>query len=278
MYPKSDAAIQAAMTVAAPDRHLLNVTIGWHMQTWPTDFSASSRRKNALLTSMSRERARNRIVGDEPLSPGRLEAFSDGVIAIILTIMVLELKSPESADRHALLHEWPIFISYVISFFYVAVYWINHHHLFHRVKRVDLPILWANIALLFFMSLIPFFTEWMESTRLSPFPTAVYAATMLVAGVAFSVLDRVIGRQGIGGAELVLLQRAALRKNLIATVIYAVAIPVAFYRATISLALIFLVALLYAIPWLWVERCADNLEAKREQLEHGKVHEPYTGS
>ena len=226
---------------------------------------------------MSRERARNRIVGDEPLSPGRLEAFSDGVIAIILTIMVLELKSPESPDPHALLHEWPIFISYIISFFYVAVYWINHHHLFHRVKRVDLPILWANIALLFFMSLIPFFTEWMESTRLSPFPTAVYAATMLVAGVAFSVLDRVIGRQGIGGAELVLLQRAALRKNLIATVIYAVAIPVAFYRATISLALIFLVALLYAIPWLWVERCADNLEAKREQVEHGKLHEPYTG-
>ena len=116
------------------------------------------------------------MVGDEPLSPGRLEAFSDGVIAIILTIMVLELKAPASADPKRLLHEWPIFISYVISYFYVAVYWINHHHLFHRVKRVDLPILWANIAVLFCMSLIPFFTEWMESTRLSAFPTAVYAA------------------------------------------------------------------------------------------------------
>ena len=105
------------------------------------------------------------MVGDEPLSPGRLEAFSDGVIAIILTIMVLELKAPESADPRTLVHDWPIFISYVISYFYIAVYWINHHHLFHRVKRVDLPILWANIALLFFMSLIPFFTEWMENTR-----------------------------------------------------------------------------------------------------------------
>ena len=234
-------------------------------------------RKSALLRSMSRNRARNRMVGDEPLSPGRLEAFSDGVIAIILTIMVLELKSPEGANLPALLHEWPILISYVISFFYVAVYWINHHHLFHRVKRVDLAILWANMALLFFMSLIPFFTEWMESTRLSAFPTAIYAATMLVAGAAFSVLDRAVGRQGIGGDDLVLLRRAAQRKNLIATAIYAIAIPVAYYRATISLALIFLVAVLYAIPSLWVERCADILEAKDKEAEHGRLHEPYTG-
>ena len=218
------------------------------------------------------------MLGDEPLSPGRLEAFSDGVIAIILTIMVLELKSPESANPKALLHEWPIFISYVISFFYVAVYWINHHHLFHRVKRVDLAILWANIALLFFMSLIPFFTEWMESTRLSPFPTAVYAATMLVAGTAFSVLNRAVGRQSVASPELVLLERAALRKNLIAIGIYAVAIPVAFYRPVFSLALIFLVALLYAVPWLWVERYADILEAKGERLaERAGLHEPYTG-
>jgi uncharacterized membrane protein len=216
--------------------------------------------------------------GDEPLSPGRLEAFSDGVIAIILTIMVLELKSPESADPHALAHEWPIFISYVISFFYVAVYWINHHHLFHRVKKVDLPILWTNILVLFCMSLIPFFTEWMESTRLSPFPTAVYAAVMLVNGAAFSVLNHAVGRQSVASPELVLLERAAMRKNLIAIVIYATAIPAAYYSATLSLALIFLVALLYAIPSLWVERCADILEAKGEpRPEQGALHTPYTG-
>ncbi len=137
------------------------------------------------------------MLGDEPLSPGRLEAFSDGVIAIILTIMVLELKTPESANYEALTHEWPIFISYVISFFYIAVYWINHHHLFHRVKRVDLLILWANIAVLFCMSLIPFFTEWMQSTRLSPFPTAIYAATMLVNGAAFSLLNYAVGRHSV---------------------------------------------------------------------------------
>lgn len=218
------------------------------------------------------------MVGDEPLSPGRLEAFSDGVIAIILTIMVLELKAPQSADPQSLLHDWPIFISYVISYFYVAVYWINHHHLFHRVKRVDLPVLWANIALLFFMSFIPFFTEWMESTRLSPFPTAVYAATMLVAGAAFSVLDRVVARQSIGDPEMVLVRRAAQRKNLIAICIYAAAIGTAYYRTILSLALIFVVALLYAIPSLWVERCADVLESK-EALQSGQteLHPPYTG-
>jgi uncharacterized membrane protein len=218
------------------------------------------------------------MLGDEPLTPGRLEAFSDGVIAIILTIMVLELKAPESADPGTLLHEWPIFMSYVISYFYVAVYWINHHHLFHRVKRVDLPILWANVALLFFMSLIPFFTEWMESTRLSPFPTAVYAATMMVAGAAFSVLDRVIARQGISEEEWVRVRRAAQRKNMIAIAIYAVAIPIAFYHATFSLALIFLVALLYAVPSLWVERWADEIEDKEaHRAPHEELHEPYTG-
>jgi uncharacterized membrane protein len=218
------------------------------------------------------------MIGDEPLSPGRLEAFSDGVIAIILTIMVLELKAPDSADPKSLLHDWPIFISYVISYFYVAVYWINHHHLFHRVKRVDLPVLWANIALLFFMSFIPFFTEWMESTRLSPFPTAVYAATMLVAGAAFSVLDRVVARQSIGDPDMVLVRRAAQRKNLIAICIYAAAIGTAYYRTTLSLALIFVVALLYAIPSLWVERCADTLESKEASRTHqSELHPPYTG-
>jgi uncharacterized membrane protein len=218
------------------------------------------------------------MLGDEPLSPGRLEAFSDGVIAIILTIMVLELKTPESANYEALTHEWPIFISYVISFFYIAVYWINHHHLFHRVKRVDLLILWANIAVLFCMSLIPFFTEWMQSTRLSPFPTAIYAATMLVNGAAFSLLNYAVGRHSVASPDLVLLERATQRKNLIAIVIYAVAIPIAYYRTSISLVLTFLVALLYAVPSLWVERCADVLESKEEHRGGaGELHEPYAG-
>jgi uncharacterized membrane protein len=231
-----------------------------------------------MSASEPRGKARNRMLGDEPPSPARLEAFSDGVIAIILTIMVLELKAPDSADPGTLLHEWPIFVSYVISYFYIAVYWINHHHLFHRVKRVDVSILWANIALLFCMSLIPFFTAWMESTRLSPFPTAIYAATMLVNGVAFSVLNRAVARHSVASAELVLLERAAQRKNLIAILIYAVAIPIAYYRTSISLALTGLVALLYAVPSLWVERYADVLEGKDEHRRaQGELHEPYAG-
>lgn len=218
------------------------------------------------------------MIGDEPLSPGRLEAFSDGVIAIILTIMVLELKVPEGIGPRALFHEWPIFLSYIISYFYVAVYWINHHHLFHRVKHVDLPVLWANVALLFFLSFIPFFTEWMASTRLTAFPTAVYAATMLVAGAAFSVLDRAVARQSIGDEQMVLVRRAAQRKNMIAIAIYAAAIGTAYYKPTISLALTFLVAWLYAIPSLWVERCADALENKvAAKHGQGELHPPYTG-
>jgi uncharacterized membrane protein len=242
------------------------------------NFVLTPSRKDVLLAGMTRSKARHRLVGDEPLSSGRLEAFSDGVIAIILTIMVLELKVPASADSGSLAHEWPIFVSYVISYFYIAVYWINHHHLFHRVKHVDVPILWANVALLFFMSLIPFSTEWMESTRLSPFPTAVYAGTMLVAGAAFFVLDRVIARQGVSEEEWLLLRRAAQRKNLISIGIYAVAIPIAFYRTSISLGLTFLVALLYAVPSLWVERYADALEGRdADRGHHSELHEPYVG-
>ncbi len=203
---------------------------------------------------MERKPHRDPLVGREPLSPGRLEAFSDGVIAIILTIMVLELKVPDTAEPSALLHAWPLFISYVISFFFVAVYWINHHHLFHRVKHVDLAILWSNIALLFFLSLVPFFTEWMEATRLSPFPTAIYATTMLVCGLAFFVLNRAVGRQAIAERELMLIERAAMRKNVVALAIYAVAIPAAYSSAPVALGLIFLVALVYAIPSLWMGR------------------------
>ena len=203
------------------------------------------------VSSESSQRS-TRILDSPLLTPGRLEAFSDGVIAIILTIMVLELKVPATPSPQALLHSWPLFVSYAVSYFFVAVYWINHHHLFHRVKHVDLAILWANIGLLFFLSLIPFFTEWIAATRLSPFPMAVYAATMLVCGSAFFVLHHAVGRQFPGDQDLLRMSRAATRKNLIALAIYAVAIPAAYSSPPVSLALIFLVALLYAVPSLWL--------------------------
>lgn len=228
---------------------------------------------------MSRALRKNRLLGDEPLTSSRLESFSDGVIAIILTIMVLELKVPATAEPRALAHAWPLLISYVLSFFYVSVYWINHHHLFHRVRHVDLPILWSNVALLFFLSLVPFSTEWVESTRLSSFPTAIYAGSLMVCGGAYFVLDLAIGRQNMTEAELAVVRRAAHFKNAIAILIYAVAIPVAFYWPIVSMALIFVVAMLYAVPSLWIEHFAGRLERKQAALARGGVTrpEPYVG-
>ena len=236
--------------------------------------------RSAILSArMRRAPARHRLLGDEPLTPARLEAFSDGVIAIILTIMVLELKVPATADRHALFHAWPIFISYVLSFFYVAVYWINHHHLFHRVRHVDLPILWANVALLFFLSVIPFFTEWMESTRLSPFPTAVYASSLFACGGVYFVLDIAVGRQRANDRDTRLLRLATHRKNLLALGIYAAAVAAAFYIPVLSLGLMFLVAMLYAVPTFWVERHADALEqCEADTSNVGSLGEPYPGT
>jgi uncharacterized membrane protein len=228
---------------------------------------------------MSHGQRRNRLLGDEPLTSARLEAFSDGVIAIILTIMVLELKVPATAEPRALAHAWPLLLSYVLSFFYVSVYWINHHHLFHRVRHVDLPILWSNVALLFFLSLVPFSTEWVESTRLSSFPTAIYAGSLMICGGAYFVLDLAIGRQNMTEAELAVVRRAAHSKNAIAILIYAVAIPVAFYWPIVSMALIFVVAMLYAVPSLWIEHFASRLERKQAALARGGVTrpEPYVG-
>jgi uncharacterized membrane protein len=230
-----------------------------------------------ILADMSHGQRRNRLLGDEPLTSARLEAFSDGVIAIILTIMVLELKVPATAEPRALAHAWPLLLSYVLSFFYVSVYWINHHHLFHRVRHVDLPILWSNVALLFFLSLIPFSTEWVESTRLSSFPTAIYAGSLMICGGAYFVLDVAIGRQNMTEAELAVVRRAAHSKNAIAILIYAVAIPVAFYWPIASMALIFVVAMLYAVPSLWIEHFAGRLERKQAAHARGVTPEPYVG-
>jgi len=121
----------------------------------------------------------------QPMSKGRLEAFSDGVIAIIITIMVLELKVPHGADPASLLAVWPIFLSYLLSFLVVAIYWVNHHTLFNAAHHASTGLLWSNNALLFFLSLIPFATGYMGENDFAPFPTALYAATLLLAGLAF---------------------------------------------------------------------------------------------
>src|SRR5918993_1346334 len=125
---------------------------------------------------------------------GRLEAFSDGVIAILITIMVLELKVPHGADWAALRPLWPIFLSYVLSFVYLAIYWNNHHHMLHVTTRVNGAILWANLHLLFWLSLVPFVTGWMGENSFAPVPTALYGGVMLMAAIAYWILLRAILR------------------------------------------------------------------------------------
>ena len=177
----------------------------------------------------------------------RLTAFSDGVIAVIITIMVLELKVPHGADWNALRGLVPIFLSYVLSFAYVAIYWNNHHHLLHTVTRVSGPILWANNHLLFWISLIPFTTGWMSENHFAPLPTAVYGVSLLMPGLAWLLLQKAITRKH--GRESVLAK--ALGRDLkgkISGVLYVAAIMLAFVSPWISLAIYALVALIWLMP------------------------------
>ena len=177
----------------------------------------------------------------------RLTAFSDGVIAVIITIMVLELKVPHGADWNALRGLAPIFLSYVLSFVYVAIYWNNHHHFLHTVTRVSGPILWANNHLLFWISLIPFSAGWMSENDFAPLPTAVYGVSLLMPGLAWLLLQNAITRKH--GTESVLAK--ALGRDLkgkISPALYVAAIVLAFVSPWISLAIYALVALIWLMP------------------------------
>jgi uncharacterized membrane protein len=177
----------------------------------------------------------------------RLTAFSDGVIAIIITIMVLELKVPHGADWTALGSLVPIFLSYVLSFVYVAIYWNNHHHLLHTCEQVSGLILWANANLLFWLSLIPFATGWMGENYFVPLPVAVYGVSMLMPAIAYYLLQQAITRTH--GRESTL-ARALGRdiKGKISPVLYVAAIVLAFISPRISIALYTLVALIWLVP------------------------------
>ena len=126
------------------------------------------------------------------MGKGRLEAFSDGVIAIIITIMVLELKVPHGADLDALAPLWPVFLSYVLSFIYLGIYWNNHHHLLHAVQHVNGAVLWANLHLLFWLSLMPFVTGWMGENHFAPLPVALYGVVLLMSAIAYYILVRAL--------------------------------------------------------------------------------------
>jgi uncharacterized membrane protein len=177
----------------------------------------------------------------------RLEAFSDGVVAIIITIMVLEMRAPHEATFDALAALLPVFASYVLSFVHVAIYWNNHHHLLHTAKHVTGGILWANLHLLFWLSLVPFVTAWMGENHFERQPVALYGVVMLMCGVAYYILTMTLIRGH--GPESAL--RAAVGRDLkgiFSVVMYAVAIGLAFANRWVALAIYWAIALMWLIP------------------------------
>ncbi|HEU4883971.1 MAG TPA: TMEM175 family protein [Longimicrobium sp.] len=187
------------------------------------------------------------------MGTGRLEAFSDGVMAIILTIMVLEMKVPHGADFSALGPLLPVFLSYVLSFVYLGIYWNNHHHMLHVTERVGGGILWANLHLLFWLSLVPFVTGWMGENHFATVPTALYGVVLLMAAVAYTILQAaIVAREGrdsllarVTGSDL---------KGRISMVMYLAAIPLAFVRPWMAGALYVAVALTWLVPDTRIER------------------------
>jgi uncharacterized membrane protein len=191
------------------------------------------------------------------MEKNRIEAFSDGVLAIIITIMVLELKVPHGSDVDALQPLIPVFLSYVLSFIYVAIYWNNHHHLFQTTKHVRGGILWANLHLLFWLSLFPFSTAWMGENHLAAMPTAAYGVVLFMAAVAYLILQRaIIADQGKDS----LLASAVGRdwKGKLSPVFYLSAIPLAFVSPRISICLYAAVALIWLVPDRRIERALEK--------------------
>jgi uncharacterized membrane protein len=181
------------------------------------------------------------------MSKGRLEAFSDGVIAILITIMVLELKVPHGTDWEALRPLIPISLTYVLSYVFLGIYWNNHHHLLQASVRINGAILWANLHLLFWLSLVPFVTGWMGENHFAPLPTAVYGAVMLLSGVAYVILTRTIVSEE-GPQSKLALAVGRDQKGKVSIALYAAAIPVAFVNQWISDAIFVFVALMWLVP------------------------------
>ena len=194
------------------------------------------------------------------MGKSRFEAFSDGVIAVIITIMVLEMKVPHGESLEALVPVIPVFLSYVLSFVYVGIYWNNHHHMIHTVQKVTGPMLWANLHLLFWLSLVPFATGWMGENHFAAVPVALYGTVLLMAAIAFWILQQFIIRsQGRDS----MLKRAIGGdwKGNLSPVLYAIGIAAAYWSQWVSLALYVLVALIWLVPDRRIERVLSHDEA-----------------
>ena len=191
------------------------------------------------------------------MGKGRLEAFSDGVLAVAITIMVLDLKVPHDPSVAALLMLWPVFLSYVLSFIYIGIYWNNHHHMLHATHHVSGGVLWANLHLLFWLSLIPFTTGWMGENHFAALPTALYGGVLLMAAIAYWLLQQSIVKAN--GAKSVLASAIGSDwKGKLSPLAYVAAIPSAFVSPWISCALYVVVALIWLVPDRRIERRLVN--------------------
>jgi len=187
------------------------------------------------------------------MTKGRLEAFSDGVIAVIITIMVLELKVPHDASWSALAPVAPVFLTYVLSFVFIGIYWSNHHHLLQAVQRINGKVLWANLHLLFWLSLTPFVTGWMGENSFAAVPAAMYGIVLLFAAIAYFILARAL--LSIHAPDSVLATAlGADFKGKISMVIYLLAIPLAFVRSWLACGLYILVAVMWLVPDRRIEK------------------------
>jgi uncharacterized membrane protein len=196
------------------------------------------------------------------MSKGRLEAFSDGVIAILMTIMVLELRPPHGGEWHSLVAMWPVFLAYLLSFVFLGIYWNNHHHLLHAATHVNGRIMWANHALLFCLSLVPFATAWMGDEHTEPLPSAAYGAVMLASAISFTILALEIvrneGRDSPVGKALA--SGGGDYKGNVSLFLYTASIPLAWLSPWVSDAIFLAVALIWIVPDTRIEA---QLEKKK---------------
>jgi len=187
------------------------------------------------------------------MSKGRMEAFSDGVLAIIITIMVLELRAPHSVEPEALLPLLPVLLSYLLSFVHIGIYWNNHHHLFQAARHVNGKVLWANLHLLFWLSLLPFATAWIGENGFAPWPLAVYGVVLLLAGCSYYILTRTLIRLHGSGSTLATAVGREV-KGIISVLVYVVAILLTMVSPVVSFGLYVVVAVMWLVPDRRIER------------------------
>lgn len=192
------------------------------------------------------------------ISKSRLEAFSDGVIAIIITIMVLEIKVPHGHDWAALKPLAPVFFTYILSFIYVGIYWNNHHHLLAAAKRTNGAAMWANLHLLFWLSLLPFSAGFMGENHFEMLPTAIYGFVLLMASIAYAILARILITLSGKDSAIAIAYNKAGYKEIISTVLYAAAVILSFFIPLISLVIYHVVALMWVIPDSRIEKLVNN--------------------